>query len=45
MAKKGQSFTMKILLTNRDEMQNMFGHNFDIEDELVSYITQQSNDL
>jgi len=36
---------MKIVLTNGDEMQNMFGHNFDIEDELASQITQQSNDL
>jgi hypothetical protein len=36
---------MKIVLTNGDEMQNMFGHNFAIEDELVSHITEQSNDL
>jgi hypothetical protein len=36
---------MKIVLTNADDMQNIFGHNVDTEDELVSHITQQSNDL
>jgi hypothetical protein len=36
---------MEIVLTNGDDIQNMFGHNFDIKDELLSHITQQSNDL
>jgi translation initiation factor 5B len=44
-AKKGQSVAMKIVGTNADEMQKMFGRHFDMEDELVSRITRQSIDL
>jgi translation initiation factor 5B len=36
---------MKIVGTNADEMQKMFGRHFDMEDELVSRITRQSIDL
>jgi len=44
-AKKGQTVAMKIVGTNADEMQKMFGRHFDMEDELVSKITRRSIDL
>ncbi|KAJ7571661.1 hypothetical protein O6H91_01G170900 [Diphasiastrum complanatum] len=44
-AKKGQSVAMKIVGTNPEETQKMFGRHFDEEDELVSRITRRSIDL
>ncbi|CAM6096724.1 unnamed protein product [Calypogeia fissa] len=44
-AKKGQAVAMKIIGTNAEETQKMFGRHFDLEDELVSSITRRSIDL
>eukprot|EP00850_Spirogloea_muscicola_P000071 SM000001S04473 [mRNA] locus=s1:387750:395011:+ [translate_table: standard] len=45
MAKKGQAVAMKILGTNAEEVQKMFGRHFEQEDELVSHITRNSIDV
>ncbi|KAK9715519.1 hypothetical protein RND81_06G170500 [Saponaria officinalis] len=45
IAKKGQKVAIKILGTNPEEQQKMFGRHFDIEDELVSHISRKSIDM
>ncbi|KAL9248186.1 hypothetical protein vseg_021538 [Gypsophila vaccaria] len=44
IAKKGQKVAIKILGTNPEEQQKMFGRHFDMEDELVSHISRKSID-
>ncbi|XP_021762306.1 eukaryotic translation initiation factor 5B-like [Chenopodium quinoa] len=44
-AKKGQQVAIKIVGTNPEEQQKMFGRHFDIEDELVSHISRKSIDV
>ncbi|OIT03308.1 PREDICTED: eukaryotic translation initiation factor 5B-like [Nicotiana attenuata] len=44
-AKKGQQVAIKIVGTNPEEQQKMFGRHFDIEDELVSKISRRSIDI
>lgn len=44
-AKKGQKVAMKIVGSNSEEQQKMFGRHFDMEDELVSHITRRSIDI
>lgn len=39
IARKGYNVTMKIIVINVDEMQKMFGHDFDIENEFGDHIT------
>ncbi|PIN02005.1 Mitochondrial translation initiation factor 2 [Handroanthus impetiginosus] len=43
-AKKGQKVAIKIIGSNPDEQQKMFGRHFEIEDELVSRISRNSLD-
>ncbi|KAL3621460.1 hypothetical protein CASFOL_036372 [Castilleja foliolosa] len=43
-AKKGQKVAIKIIGSNPDEQQKMFGRHFKMEDELVSKISQNSYD-
>ncbi|CAB4299542.1 unnamed protein product [Prunus armeniaca] len=38
IAKKGMKVSIKIVGTNPDEQQKMYGRHFGIEDELVSHI-------
>lgn len=44
-AKKGQKAAIKIVGSNSEEQQKMFGRHFDIEDELVSHISRKSIDV
>ncbi|KAJ8755036.1 hypothetical protein K2173_015548 [Erythroxylum novogranatense] len=44
-AKKGQKVAIKIVGTNAEEQQKMFGRHFDHEDELVSHISRRSIDI
>lgn len=44
-AKKGQKVAIKIVGTNSEEQQKMFGRHFELEDELVSHISRKSIDL
>ncbi|CAL8119981.1 unnamed protein product [Prunus armeniaca] len=44
IAKKGMKVSIKIIGTNPDEQQKMYGRHFGIEDELVSHITRRSID-
>ncbi|KAK6130654.1 hypothetical protein DH2020_035629 [Rehmannia glutinosa] len=43
-AKKGQKVAIKIIGSNPEEKQKMFGRHFEIEDELVSRISRNSLD-
>ncbi|KAJ3701909.1 hypothetical protein LUZ61_005614 [Rhynchospora tenuis] len=45
VATKGQKVAIKIVSTNADEQQKMFGRHFDMEDELVSHISRRSIDI
>ncbi|CAL2276174.1 unnamed protein product [Prunus armeniaca] len=45
IAKKGLKVAIKIVGTNSDEQQKMFGRHFEIEDELVSHISRRSIDI
>ncbi|KAL0009177.1 hypothetical protein SO802_010679 [Lithocarpus litseifolius] len=44
-AKKGLKVAIKIVGTNSEEQQKMFGRHFEIEDELVSHISRRSIDV
>ncbi|KAH0685831.1 hypothetical protein KY285_018620 [Solanum tuberosum] len=44
-AKKGQRVAIKIVGSNPDEQQKMFGRHFEMEDELVSKISRRSIDI
>ncbi|XP_059631614.1 eukaryotic translation initiation factor 5B [Cornus florida] len=44
-AKKGQKVAIKIVGSNAEEQQKMFGRHFEIEDELVSHISRRSIDI
>ncbi|KAL7262873.1 hypothetical protein ACSBR1_001103 [Camellia fascicularis] len=44
-AKKGQKVAIKIVSSNPEEQQKMFGRHFEIEDELVSHISWRSIDV
>ncbi|KAI4352970.1 hypothetical protein L6164_007171 [Bauhinia variegata] len=44
-AKKGQQVAIKIVGSNPEEQQKMFGRHFEIEDELVSHISRRSIDV
>ncbi|XP_027148189.1 eukaryotic translation initiation factor 5B-like isoform X2 [Coffea eugenioides] len=44
-AKKGQKVAIKIVGSNPEEQQKMFGRHFEIEDELVSHISRRSIDI
>ncbi|KAL5833704.1 hypothetical protein ACOSQ3_017378 [Xanthoceras sorbifolium] len=44
IAKKGQKVSVKIVGSNPEEPQKMFGRHFDLEDELVSHISRRSID-
>ncbi|KAF3789190.1 Eukaryotic translation initiation factor 5B [Nymphaea thermarum] len=44
-AKKGQKVAVKIVGSNPEESQKMFGRHFSIEDELVSQISRRSIDV
>ncbi|WOK98614.1 eukaryotic translation initiation factor 5B-like [Canna indica] len=45
VATKGQKVAIKIVATNPEEQQKMYGRHFDIEDELVSHISRRSIDI
>ncbi|KAK1274183.1 hypothetical protein QJS04_geneDACA009741 [Acorus gramineus] len=45
VAKKGQKVAIKILGSNSEEQQKMFGRHFEIDDELVSHISRKSIDV
>ncbi|CDP11376.1 unnamed protein product [Coffea canephora] len=44
-AKKGLKVAIKIVGSNPEEQQKMFGRHFEIEDELVSHISRRSIDI
>ncbi|KAI8549456.1 hypothetical protein RHMOL_Rhmol06G0026000 [Rhododendron molle] len=44
-AKKGQKAAIKIVGSNSEEQQKMFGRHFEMEDELVSHISRKSIDV
>ncbi|KAJ1388440.1 Translation protein, beta-barrel domain superfamily [Sesbania bispinosa] len=44
-AKKGQKVAIKIVGSNPEEQQKMFGRHFEIDDELVSHISRRSIDI
>lgn len=44
-AKKGQQVAIKIVGSNAEEQQKMYGRHFDIDDELVSHISRKSIDV
>ncbi|KAK3229834.1 hypothetical protein Dsin_001715 [Dipteronia sinensis] len=44
-AKKGLKVAVKIVGSNSEEQQKMFGRHFDVEDELVSHISRRSIDI
>ncbi|KAL9666751.1 hypothetical protein QQ045_001090 [Rhodiola kirilowii] len=45
IAKKGQKVAIKIVGSNPEEQQKMFGRHFEMEDELVSHISRRSIDI
>ncbi|OMO52019.1 hypothetical protein CCACVL1_29425 [Corchorus capsularis] len=45
VAKKGQKVAIKIIGSNPEEQQKMFGRHFELEDELVSHISRRSIDI
>ncbi|KAE8037969.1 hypothetical protein FH972_010518 [Carpinus fangiana] len=45
IAKKGQKVAIKIVGSNSEEQQKMFGRHFEVEDELVSHISRKSIDV
>ncbi|PON60498.1 Translation initiation factor 2, gamma subunit [Trema orientale] len=45
LAKKGQKVSIKIVGSNPEERQKMFGRHFQIDDELVSHISRKSTDV
>ncbi|XP_044512296.1 eukaryotic translation initiation factor 5B-like [Mangifera indica] len=45
IAKKGQKVAIKIVGSNSEEQQKMYGRHFEIEDELVSCISRKSIDI
>ncbi|XP_050279329.1 eukaryotic translation initiation factor 5B [Quercus robur] len=45
LAKRGLKVAIKIVGTNSEEQQKMFGRHFEIEDELVSHISRRSIDV
>ncbi|KAK1262333.1 hypothetical protein QJS04_geneDACA001366 [Acorus gramineus] len=45
VAKKGQKVAIKIVGSNSEEQQKMFGRHFEIDDELVSHISRKSIDI
>ncbi|GMN55533.1 hypothetical protein TIFTF001_024648 [Ficus carica] len=45
IAKKGQKVAIKIVGSNPEEQQKMFGRHFELEEELVSHISRRSIDL
>ncbi|KAF5725640.1 hypothetical protein HS088_TW23G00367 [Tripterygium wilfordii] len=44
-ARKGQTVAIKIVGTNPEEQQKMFGRHFEVDDELVSRISRRSIDI
>ncbi|KAL6567655.1 hypothetical protein OROGR_001323 [Orobanche gracilis] len=44
-AKKGRKVAIKIVGSNSEEQQKMFGRHFEIHDELVSHISRRSIDI
>ncbi|KAM5562321.1 hypothetical protein ABKV19_017509 [Rosa sericea] len=44
LARKGLKVAIKIVGTNSDEQQKMYGRHFEMEDELVSHISRRSID-
>ncbi|CAN4099645.1 unnamed protein product [Withania somnifera] len=44
-AKKGQRVAIKIVGSNSEEQQKMFGRHFEIDDELVSKVSRRSIDI
>ncbi|KAL2921556.1 Eukaryotic translation initiation factor 5B, partial [Bienertia sinuspersici] len=44
-AKKGQQIAIKIVGSNPEEQQKIYGRHFDIDDELVSHISRKSIDV
>ncbi|XP_058769868.1 eukaryotic translation initiation factor 5B-like isoform X2 [Vicia villosa] len=44
-AKKGQQVAIKIVGSNSEEQQKMFGRHFEMDDELVSHISRRSIDI
>ncbi|XVF24628.1 hypothetical protein REPUB_Repub13aG0143600 [Reevesia pubescens] len=44
-AKKGQKVAIKIVGSNPEEQQKMYGRHFELEDELVSHISRRSIDV
>ncbi|PPS10535.1 hypothetical protein GOBAR_AA10118 [Gossypium barbadense] len=44
-AKKGQKVAIKIVGSNTEEQQKMYGRHFELEDELVSHISRRSIDI
>ncbi|XP_039018963.1 eukaryotic translation initiation factor 5B-like isoform X2 [Hibiscus syriacus] len=44
-AKKGQKVAIKIVGSNPEEQQKMYGRHFELEDELVSHISRRSIDI
>ncbi|KAK7270437.1 hypothetical protein RIF29_23567 [Crotalaria pallida] len=44
-AKKGQKVAIKIVGSNSEEQQKMYGRHFEIDDELVSHISRTSIDV
>ncbi|XP_072958955.1 uncharacterized protein [Typha angustifolia] len=45
VATKGQKVAIKIVGSNPEEQQKMFGRHFEIDDELVSHISRRSIDI
>ncbi|KAB1222271.1 Eukaryotic translation initiation factor 5B [Morella rubra] len=45
IAKKGQEVTIKIVGTNDEEKQKMYGRHFELDHELVSHISRESMDV
>jgi translation initiation factor 5B len=45
LAKKGQKVAIKIVGSNAEEQQKMFGRHFEMEDQLVSHISRRSIDI
>ncbi|XP_061341998.1 eukaryotic translation initiation factor 5B [Gastrolobium bilobum] len=44
-AKKGQKVAIKIVGSNSEEQQKMYGRHFEIDDELVSHVSRRSIDI
>ncbi|GLT62622.1 hypothetical protein SLA2020_352430 [Shorea laevis] len=45
IAKKGSMVAIKIVGSNPEEQQKMYGRHFDVEDELVSHVSRKSIDV